>query len=403
MRIAYVSMDPGIPAFGAKGGSVHIQAVLRALVTSGHDVTLFTPRVGGSAPAGLESVRVVAPPKTPTDKAHKEERADRERRQHYQNDDLTALLRAAPAFDLVYERHALFAHAAMEFAQAEGIPGVLEVNAPLVEEQLRYRQLHDVEAARRSVTRASGAARVVVTVSDGVARAMEALGVDGDRLHVVPNGVDCARFDVPRGIRAATDPVRIGFLGGLKLWHGVEQLITAFADVSARSGRPVRLVIIGDGPARPDLEAQVAGLRPTAGIEFVGAVSPPDVPGHLASLDVAVAPYPLLDDFYFSPLKLFEYMAAGCAIVASSIGQIPDVLDHGNAGLLYPPGDVPALASALETLRVDDALRERLGAAARTAARQDHDWNAVVARILHLAARSPHRVGHSVQSVRSAC
>ena len=113
----------------------------------------------------------------------------------------------------------------------------------------------------------------------------------------------------------------MGFVGTLRPWHGVEGLIEAFAVLHGLDP-DVRLLIVGDGPLRNTLESMAADRGVSHAVDFRGAVEPSEVPRMLASMDVAVAPYPPLDDFYFSPLKLFEYMAAGCAIVAAAIGQI---------------------------------------------------------------------------------
>jgi glycosyltransferase involved in cell wall biosynthesis len=92
-----------------------------------------------------------------------------------------------------------------------------------------------------------------------------------------------------------------------------------------------------------------------------------------------------LPRFYFSPLQVYEYMAAGLPVVASRMGQIGDVIDAGVNGLLSPPGDAAALADALDRLRCDLALRRRLGEAARTTVRRGHTWIAVAERLLAVA------------------
>jgi glycosyltransferase involved in cell wall biosynthesis len=106
-------------------------------------------------------------------------------------------------------------------------------------------------------------------------------------------------------------------------------------------------------------------------------------------MDIATAPYPAGPDSYFSPLKLFEYMAAGRAVVASRTGQATGVVEHGRTGWLCEPGDPAALADALATLAADPVLRRRLGAAARQAVCRAHTWDHVAVRILELAARAP--------------
>jgi glycosyltransferase involved in cell wall biosynthesis len=134
---------------------------------------------------------------------------------------------------------------------------------------------------------------------------------------------------------------------------------------------------------------------------FTGAVAPEAVPGLLASMDVAVAPYPRLAHFYFSPLKVYEYMAAGLPVVASRIGQLAQVLRHEVDGLFCPPGDAHALAAALERLRAEPALRRRLGLAARAKVLREHTWEAVARRILGLAGKgAPPVCGHGTSTVR---
>ena len=178
----------------------------------------------------------------------------------------------------------------------------------------------------------------------------------------------------------------IGFIGTLKTWHGLNTLVESFAQLAQHSAAP-RLLIVGDGPERERLEREVASHRLAERAQFTGAVAPEEVPGWLASMDVAVAPYPPLTNFYFSPLKLFEYMAAGLPIVGSRIGQViqvEEVIKDNVTGLLVTPGDTQELTRALHELQMDSALRSRLGRAALKAV-QEHTWDDVVALIFSLA------------------
>ena len=185
--------------------------------------------------------------------------------------------------------------------------------------------------------------------------------------------------------------MRVGFVGTLKPWHAVEDLIEAFAGLHRQDG-DAQLLIVGDGPQRHILETKVVACGVHDAVDFHGAVAPAEVPPLLASMDVAVVPYSPIEGFYFSPLKLFEYMAAGRAIVAAAIGQMETFVVDGVTGLLYPPGDIACLTSALARLAADEPLRRRLGAAARRVAVRDHTWHAVIGRIFELArAHSPTR------------
>jgi glycosyltransferase involved in cell wall biosynthesis len=149
------------------------------------------------------------------------------------------------------------------------------------------------------------------------------------------------------------------------------------------------LLVVGDGPERARLEADLAARGLAQAAQLTGAVDPGEVPGLLASMDVAVAPYPNLENFYFSPLKVYEYMAAGLPVVASRIGQLAGLIRDGVNGILCPPGDSDALAEALERLRQEPEWGTRLGQAARATVLRDHTWAAVARRILRLAGLGP--------------
>jgi glycosyltransferase involved in cell wall biosynthesis len=378
MKLAYVCTDPGVPVFGNKGGSIHVQSVLRALIARGVQIVLFARRLGGEAPAGLESVEVRQLSKAPSGQT-----PEREQFLLDANSELREMLSAEPGIDLVYERHSLFSYAAMEFAKETGIPGLLEVNAPLVEEQQNYRSLTMVEQAQAAAARAFEAAGAVLAVSSLLAEWLEQQPEAAGRVHVVPNGVDVSRFQANKpSLPARKDQVTIGFVGSLRPWHGVEQLVEAFLQLRQELV-PVRLLVVGDGPMREQIEALC--VREHAAAIFTGTVSPTQVPGLLASMDIAVAPYPPMDRCYFSPLKLFEYMAAGVAIAASASGQVCEVLDDGQTGLLYEPDDADGLYRVLQQLTSDTPLQRQLGTRAREAAVLRHGWDSVAGRILDLA------------------
>src|SRR5260370_22136858 len=105
--------------------------------------------------------------------------------------------------------------------------------------------------------------------------------------------------------------------------------------------------MVGEGREGDHLWEDVSQRGLCEKVHLSGAVAPHEVPGYLASMDVAAAPYPNLPQFYFSPLKVFEYMAGGLPVVASRIGQLGKLIEPGVNGLLVPPGDASALAPAL--------------------------------------------------------
>jgi glycosyltransferase involved in cell wall biosynthesis len=375
MRLAYVSTDPGIPTWGSKGASIHVQEMLRALLGLGAHATLLTPRPGGEPPVDLARVathRLALAEGTAEGRAASLLAL---------NDDLRMRLDALGPLDLVYERHALFAHGAMEWARARGVPSVLEVNAPLIEEQARHRTLVLAEEADASARRAFAAASVVVAVSREVAAYVVALGADPARVAVIPNGVNPARFP-PRP--APEGPFTVGFLGTLKPWHDTATLVEALPHLRAEIP-DARLLIVGDGPERPRIEARLAELSLTEAVTFTGALAADRVPEALAAMHVAVAPYRAQGSFYFSPLKIYEYMAASLPVVASRVGHLDEVVTEGRTGLLVPPDDSSALAAELGRLAVDPDLCRRMGTEGRAEVLARHTWTGAASRVLSLA------------------
>lgn len=362
MHIAYVCLDPGIPVFGTKGASVHIQEVVREYRRRGHDVTVYATRRGSDVPDDLAELRVVDVPITTRDEE------ERERAQQAASASVSDMVRAG-GYDLVYERYSLFSTVIAEC----GVPGILEVNAPLIDEQRTHRVLVDEQAADAALQEQVQAALATICVSDPV-RDWVIARTEGTRVFTVPNGVNVHRITPQPESPGA--PV-VTFVGTLKPWHGVDFLLRA----RAQAHKDWQLRIIGDGPMRAELDDLARSLG--IDVDFRGAVAPDVIPQHMAGTAIGVAPYPAMDtdsDQYFSPLKVYEYMAAGLPVVASRVGQLPEIM--GESAYLVPPSDPEALAEALDALVANPVERARVGSDNRRQAEREHSWTGTVDHIL---------------------
>ncbi len=395
MRIAYVTADHGAPVFGRKGASVHIREMVRAFASLGHSVQVVAARLGEETEPLDAAIRVVPCPDgeivAPADPAAGEagRRLAKERRYVAVGKAAAAelvRLHAGRPFDVVYERHSLWSAAGVRAAREIGVPCVVEVNAPLLLEQRTYRRLILDDVADALERENFRDARAIATVSREVRDYVVARGGDPRRVAVIRNGVDTARFhpDVPPlSVDGLDDRPVIGFVGSLKPWHGLDVLMDAFRHLHRR-GCPANLLIVGDGPERSWIEGYVRGAGLRERVFLTGWLEYGRMPAAIRRMDIAVAPYPAIEKFYFSPLKLYEYFAVGRPVVASAVGQVADVVRDGENGFLVPPGDAEALAERLAVLCRDAALRRRLGRSGTVFARS-RTWRRNAEEVVDLA------------------
>lgn len=404
MRIAYLCTDLGVPVAGYHGCSVHVRQVADAFVTLGHQVTVLCTERGDPAagtckaeirhlaPSGLAEVACWLLDSEPCV-------ADRQMQW-----DLRALLYnmwlepAALAIlqeqrpDFLYERYSMFGCAGVDLARRLNVPLILEVNAPLCLEQgvcETFTLRSTAEYLEGEILRAADG---IVVVSDWLRDWVTSRGVEPGRVHVLPNGVDSAMFG-PDGTGSAVRrrhglegaPV-IGFVGSFQPWHDAAGLLRVFAQLQ-RSRKELRLLLVGEGPLRGELEKAAQQLGIIDAVVFTGGVAHHEVPEHVAAMDVAVAPFVRREDhLYGSPMKLFEYMAAARPTVSAALGQVEAVVEHGRTGWLYSPGDDAGLLEALRTVLDHPDEAQRVGRAARERVLREYTWEGIAAKIVSLAA-----------------
>jgi glycosyltransferase involved in cell wall biosynthesis len=374
MKILYCAL--AIDIAGTHGGATHVSEVANGLAALGHDVWVIAR---GTATRRLRErlhTRVTllhAPPKLAW--------------------MLTPRVRAITRQwqpDVIIERFYTFAGGGMIAAHARAIPAILEVNAPVFDPPGTPKERFDRltgRTMRRWATRQCRWADAIVTpLATTVPAAVR------DKVTLLQWGANVRQFDPVRYPRVGADtndlrhryaiaanaPV-VGFVGSFRAWHGAAEAINAFRIVRDRIPNAC-LLLVGDGPERPALEASV-GDPSSSGVVFTGAVPYHDVPLHLALCDLAVAPFvPSLHaplrafGFYWSPLKVFEAMAMGLPVVTTAVEPLTEIIR--GAGIAVPERNTNALASALVGLLNDAPRRAAMGAAGRARVVAEWSWEA---------------------------
>lgn len=410
MKVLYVCQDYGIPVLGSKGSSVHVREMIAAMRGAGHQVVLISPvatkgvwdqpaqvdarflhiPASDEMLASLQAVEdYIVELGLESDFSKDVRRVLYDR--HLQSRLVRKFAKSPP--DFIYARAALHSVAPVALARETGRPLLVELNAPLVAENVAYRAGGNVELATAAERQLLSAADAVLVVSDYLVDHAVSCGARPDRVHVIPNGVDPRLFHPAArdpGCRArfgiSNGPI-LGFVGGLRQWHGV-QILPELLQRLAPSFPQAQLVIVGNGPLESTLRQRLAELGLSQHAVFTGPLDHVQVADVIREFDIALAPYPKLDHpFYFSPLKLFEYMACGCAVVAADVGQVGTVVEAGKTGLLYPAGNLEQLTDRCEQVLSEPALRQAMGAAAAKEIHENFTWDRNASRVIEIADR----------------
>lgn len=378
MRILYVAAGTPIP--GTHGGSVHALQLCRALSRAGHEVHLAAlapaTATAPAAAADLDGV-LLHPLRRGLPIAQLEWTRWRQVRE--------VARRVRP--QVVIERFYTFGGAGLLAARALGLPAVLEVNSPARPYPGSLRDLLDALTVVRPVQRWRAwqlrqARAYYATAAVLLPASLRAATT------VIVNGVDVRA--IRPGPPAPDDgPLRLAYVSSFRAWHGAEDLVRAVA-VALEAGAELELVALGEGPMLEAARAIAVERGVGARVSFRGAVPHEEVARELARAHVGVAPFSpqrhraLEMGWFWSPIKIFEYLAAGLPVVTADIAALRELLP-GEVGRFYPPGDVPALARVLGELDADRAAVRRAGASARALAEQRYTWDhqaAIVAGVL---------------------
>jgi len=343
------------------GQNVHIEELVSALRRLGHEVIVVGPAVAGANTPDTESYYSRLKKHLPG--------------AIYEILELAYALivyrRLKRAYllhrpDCIYERYNLFQPAGIWLKRKYKIPLILEVNSPLVHERNEYGGLALKGLAKATENMAWRGADYVLPVTNVLADHIRAAGVPDSRIKVIPNGINTERFSNPLDSDKAKerlglrDKLVLGFTGHIRSWHGLDQVIPLLAEKGKKFN--LHFLVVGDGPARAELEALAKINRVSERITISGIIPREEIANHIAAFDVALQPAVTP---YASPLKLFEYMALGRAIVAPATPNIREILTNGQDALLFDPNSPNDFRTAIEKICDNKELRHHLETAAR--------------------------------------
>ncbi|ROL62282.1 glycosyltransferase family 1 protein [Bacteroidetes/Chlorobi group bacterium ChocPot_Mid] len=262
-----------------------------------------------------------------------------------------------------------------------GLPFILHVDGIEYWVKKNWGKLYFSHLLRWAEDTELEASDAIIVISDSLKRQLVEYGVNGDKIHVVPNGVHPDQFYPEigdKGLKKSLgleDRFIVGYTGTFGRWHGVEVLAESVKHIVKRIPNAV-VMFVGDGDLRPKIEEITKRDGVFDKIMITGFVPFTDIPHYLSMFDVAVSPCINNDDneFFNSPVKLFEYMAMGKPIVASSVGQQGVVIENGVNGLLHEEKQPEELAERIFEIYSNKDLADRLGKEARRRAIEKHDW-----------------------------
>jgi alpha-maltose-1-phosphate synthase len=370
MRILYIAS--GIPVPGALGGSTHTLEVARGLAERGHELHV----VACSAETAFDLRHLIQPTTT----------CFQQFQLHYLNVPKALSLLALPTIlrlarrlrpDVIMERYYNFAGCGVIAARQLGIPCLLEVNALIIDPPaVRKRRIDDALGGplrRWAITQCQWADRIVTPLDATVPAA-----IDRSKIVELPWGAAVDRFTTSDRQRGHVTRPKVVFLGSFRAWHGVLEFVQA-AGKLLDAGCDAEFVLVGDGPQRQEAERLAA--RWLGSIRFTGSVHYDEVPALLAQATIGVAPFttarhPALQaaGFFWSPLKVFEYMAAGLPVVTANIAPLNTVIRDGIEGMLFPEGNMEGLAVAIKHLLDDPQAAQAMGAAGRQKVVANYSW-----------------------------
>ncbi|MBM9515139.1 glycosyltransferase family 4 protein [Desulfogranum marinum] len=284
--------------------------------------------------------------------------------------------------DLIITRIDPYRISSLFVSKLKNLPIIVELDSPFVYEMLKFQPHYKAnEKLLNYIQRENiNKSNLTFTVSDEIKYSFKNHNVDLNKIKVIYNGVNTKKFnpdintDNLKKKYGLNNSVVIGFLGTFQLFHGIDNLISLI-EKTVSQDKTVKFLMVGaGGPMKDMLEQSIKEKGCVDNVIFTGSVDYDQIPAHICCMDLVLAPYPDLDFFYYSPLKIFEYMACGKPVVASALGQINDLIEDGKTGFLCKPGNVEEMYKRIYELISNSELRKSMGRNARESIIERHSW-----------------------------
>ena len=358
---------------------IHVRELVHNFADLGHEVLLLTSRESTWSPNGRNgqvAIRHVGGGRTV--------------------EEVRRVLREAKRFepDVIYERRFLPKISAAVSALT-AVPAIVEING-LVEDEMKMQGKNRSSAVPHQLkghaySQVFAQMRAVVTVTAGLATEMSRLfGVPDSRLTVIENAANTRLFrpldklESRRQLEIDWESQWIGFVGGLLQWHGVDTVLRALPHVNGAP--PVKLLVVGDGPCRAELEALAISLDLADRVRFVGQVPYEDVARYISACDICVGPFTRERNERIggSPMKVYEYVACGRPVVISRLAGVGDWVERERLGLLAEPDSPHEFAEKMTQVLNDAAWLEAMKTRGPEAVAREHEWRGVARKITEL-------------------
>lgn len=391
MKILYFSPHPDLHLHSASGYGTHMREMIKAFKSVGHEVEPIImggsePSVIPGAPASPGPMKRLAKGLIP--QVAWESMKDARLKQFDAGLAKKSLDQAIKRFkpDVIYERANYLQISGVEAAKQWGVPHLMEVNSPYVEESivLKGKSWFIPAAIKAEAQQLTDTSKVLVVSTKLRDYFIERTGLSQDHFSIIPNAIDPDKLKIDTSLAdSIIDQYQLagktvfGFVGSIFPWHGVDLLINAFKEV--HQYRPdTALLIVGDGEVLEDLKGMTQSMSLSHAIHFTGMVAHQEVFTYLSCMDVCVLAN---SHWYGSPIKLFEYGAMGKAIIAPNNGPVNEVATHHEDAMLVDP-EVEPIISAMKFCLDQPEQRHIMAKRFQNKVLSHHTWEQNVERVL---------------------